>query len=202
MPATVETYDLHKAMYENMGIPDLCYDAFVQAITGYERIGSRKKDILVLIDYSKPSTQERLYVIDVPNRKLLYKSLVAHGRGSGDNYATDFSNVSGSHKSSLGFYLTADTYQGRNGFSLRLHGLEKDINDNAYKRAIVVHGADYCATSFIASAGRLGRSFGCPALPKELNEPIINTIKDGAVLFIYGADEDYPSKSPILRGNS
>lgn len=191
--------DSYHAVYENTGIgSEISYRVFEQAMTGYDRIGDRKKSILVLIDYSKPSTEERLYVIDVPNRKLLYKSLVAHGRGSGDNYATNFSNVPGSHKSSLGFFLTGETYEGRNGFSLRLIGLEKGINDNAYERAIVIHGADYCAPSFIASVGRLGRSFGCPALPKEVNKPIIDTIKEGAVLFIYGEDEGYNSRSPIL----
>lgn len=197
-PAVTSASDPYERLYHNIGIPDMDYDAFEQAITGYERIPARKKNVLVLIDYSKPSTSERLYVIDVPQHKLLYKSLVAHGRGSGDNYATSFSNVSGSHKSSLGFYLTGDTYRGRNGYSLRLMGLEEGINDNAYERAIVIHGADYCASSFIETAGRLGRSFGCPALPKELNTPIIDTIKDGAVVFIYGADDSYPAHSPIL----
>lgn len=191
-------YDSHLSLYESIGAPDISYDAFTQALAGYERIIAREKDILVLIDYSKPSTQERLYVIDVPSRKLLYKSLVAHGRGSGENYATSFSNVPGSHKSSLGFYLTGSTYQGRNGFSLRLTGLEKGINDNAYERAIVMHGADYCERSFIESAGRLGRSFGCPAVPKGMSESIINTIKEGAVLFIYAEDRSYFSESPIL----
>ena len=167
--------------------------------SGY--IASYGVDILVLIDYTKPSTQERLYVIDMRYGKVLYKSLVAHGRGSGDNYATSFSNTPDSHKSSLGFYLTLNTYEGRNGYSLRLNGLEPGINDKAYERAIVIHGADYCDRSFIKSAGRLGRSFGCPALPRDVSDAIIDTIKDGAVLFIYADNEKYMAQSAVLIPN-
>lgn len=192
----------HMALYEKIGINDeIPYDAFDAAVTGYERITSRRKDILVLIDYTKPSTQERLYVIDMRYGKVLYKSLVAHGRGSGDNYATSFSNTPDSHKSSLGFYLTLNTYEGRNGYSLRLNGLEPGINDKAYERAIVIHGADYCDRSFIKSAGRLGRSFGCPALPRDVSDAIIDTIKDGAVLFIYADNEKYMAQSAVLIPN-
>ena len=201
-PTATETAyaaDRHKLIYESAGLTgELPYEAFDEALTGYERIADRRKDILVFVDYSKPSTQERLYVIDVANRRLLHKSLVAHGRGSGATYATSFSNTPGSHQSSLGFFLTQNTYQGRNGYSLRLDGLEQGINDKAYERAIVIHGADYCATSFIRTAGRLGRSFGCPSLPKEVNDAIIDTIKEGAVLFIYADDVEYRLNSPIL----
>jgi len=177
--------DLHKTLYETTGMEEeVSYAAFDEALTGYERIDSRKKEILVFVDFSKPSTQERLYVIDMKNRRLLYKSLVAHGRGSGDTYATSFSNTPGSHQSSLGFYLTLNTYQGR--------------NDKAYERAIVIHGADYCTKAFLNTAGRLGRSFGCPSLPKEISDKIIDTIKEGAVLFIYADDKEYRLNSPIL----
>lgn len=193
----------HAALYEKIGINDeIPYAAFEAAVTGYERITSRRKDILVLIDYTKPSTQERLYVIDMRNGKVLYKSLVAHGRGSGDNYAIRFSNTPDSHQSSLGFYLTLNTYEGKNGYSLRLDGLEPGINDKAYERAIVIHGADYCDRSFIKSAGRLGRSFGCPALPRDVSDAIIDTIKDGAVLFIYANDEEYMTQSAVLAPNN
>lgn len=191
--------DLHKTLYETTGMEgEVSYAAFDEALTGYERIDSRKKEILVFVDFSKPSTQERLYVIDMKNRRLLYKSLVAHGRGSGDTYATSFSNTPGSHQSSLGFYLTLNTYQGRNGYSLRLDGLEPGINDKAYERAIVIHGPDYCTKAFLDTAGRLGRSFGCPSLPKEISDKIIDTIKEGAVLFIYADDKEYRLNSPIL----
>lgn len=191
--------DRHQALYETVGIAgEVPFAVFDAALTGYERIRSRKKDILVLVDYSKPSTEERFYVIDLRNRRLVCKSLVAHGRGSGDTYATSFSNTPGSHQSSLGFYLTLNAYQGRNGYSLRLDGLEPGINDKAYERAIVIHGADYCTKAFLDTAGRLGRSFGCPSLPKEISDKIIDTIKEGAVLFIYADDKEYRLNSPIL----
>ncbi len=201
--AVTTAMDNHRALYETLSLQGTVdYAAFEQAITGFEQIKDKTKNILVLVDYSKPSTQERFFVIDLENKKILYRSLVAHGRGSGDNYATSFSNVPGSHKSSLGFYLTANTYQGRNGYSLRLKGLEQGINDKAMERAIVIHGADYCDRSFISSAGRLGRSFGCPSLPKEINDEVIDVIKEGAVLFIYAADKQYCNTSPILSRSS
>lgn len=189
----------HQEIYNNLQLSDnISFDVFDKAMTGYDRIEGKEKDILVLVDFSKPSTQERFYVIDLKNKTLLYRSVVAHGRGSGDNYATSFSNTPGSNQSSLGFYLTAGTYQGQNGYSLRLRGLEHGINDKAMERAIVIHGADYADPKFISSAGRLGRSLGCPSLPKSLNEDVINTIKGGAVMFIYAEDGEYLSHSPIL----
>lgn len=173
--------------------------AFRQAVEGYNRIDRRKRDILTLIDFSKPSTEKRLYVFDMRRRKLLFSSVVAHGRNSGGNYATSFSNRNGSYKSSLGFYLTEGTYQGRNGYSLILEGLEKGINDRARERAIVVHGAAYANPSVISSGGRLGRSLGCPALPESLSRPIIDTIKGGSVLYIYADLPEYLAQSSILR---
>ena len=121
-----------------------------------------------------------------------------YNKNSGGNYATSFSNENGSHKSSLGFYLTENTYQGRNGYSLILNGLEKGINDLAKQRAIVIHGASYSDPSVVASSGRLGRSFGCPALPVSVSKPIINTIKNGTLLFIYANDKNYLTQSSIL----
>lgn len=174
------------------------YDAFEKAVAGYNRIGEKSKEILTLVDFSKPSTEERFYVFDMRHKKLLFTSLVSHGKNSGGNYATSFSNKTGSLKSSLGFFLTENTYQGRNGYSLVLNGLEKGINDRAKERAIVIHGAAYSNPSVIASSGRLGRSFGCPALPLAVSKPIINTIKGGSLLFIYANNQDYLSYSPIL----
>ena len=171
--------------------------AFRQAVAGYNKIEQRKRDILTLIDFSKPSTEKRLFVFDMRQRKLLFSSVVAHGRNSGGNYATSFSNAVGSYKSSLGFYLTGSTYRGKNGYSLLLDGLEKGINDCARERAIVVHGAAYANPS-VSRGGRLGRSFGCPALPQALTKPIINTIKGGSVLFIYANNKEYMAKSTIL----
>lgn len=194
-----ETLAPHRSLYEKIRLEgEVAFTAFDQAMRGYEQIPTKKKELLVLVDFTKPSTDDRLYVIDVQDQKILYRSVVAHGRGSGENYATSFSNTPGSHQSSLGFYLTGNTYEGGNGHSLRLNGLEAGINDKAMERAIVIHGADYCDPSFIASAGRLGRSFGCPSLPRAVNDEIINTIKEGAVLFIYADDTNYQLKSPVL----
>ena len=134
---------------------------------------------------------------------MLFESVVAHGRNSGSLYATDFSNRSNSHQSSLGFYLTGETYRGSNGYSLRLDGLEKGFNDNARARAIVIHGAKYANPSICRGGQRLGRSFGCPALPEQLNRPIIDAIKGGTVLFIYAEDPNYLSQSQLVgEGNS
>lgn len=171
--------------------------AFRQAVTGYNKIEGKKKSVLTLIDFTKPSTEKRLFVFDMEEKKLLYSSVVSHGKNSGENYATSFSNEVGSYKSSLGFYLTGSTYQGKNGYSLLLDGLEKGINDRARERAIVVHGAAY-ANPAVCKSGRLGRSFGCPALPQALTKPIINTIKGGSVLFIYANNKEYMAKSTIL----
>lgn len=185
-------------LYNEIGIKELNYQAFSKAIEGYNQIQSDKKEILTLIDFSKPSTEERLYVFDLTHKKLLFKSLVAHGRNSGENFATSFSNKNGSYKSSLGFYLTGETYQGKNGYSLKLDGLEKGINDNARQRAIVIHGAAY-ANPEVIKGGRLGRSLGCPALPQKLNKPIIDTIKEGSVLFIYATDKTYTQSSSFMQ---
>lgn len=174
------------------------FGAFQQAVTGYNKIQGRKKDVLTLIDFTKPSTEERLFVLDMKNRRILFSSYVSHGRNSGGNYATSFSNKSGSYQSSLGFYLTENTYQGRNGYSLILNGLEKNINDKAKERAIVIHGASYADPSVINSSGRLGRSLGCPALPLAVSKTIIDTIKDGSLLYIYANNEDYLAQSNIL----
>ncbi len=124
--------------------------------------------------------------------------MVAHGKNSGNNYATSFSNDYGSFKSSLGFFITENTYNGKNGYSLVLNGLEKGINDRAKERAVVVHGADYSNPSVIRSSGRLGRSLGCPAVPQACTRKIINTIKNGTILFIYAEDEGYAAKSSVL----
>lgn len=181
-----------RQLYVDMQLTDIVnYRAFEQAITGSKTIERPNKDILTLIDFSKPSTEERLYVLDLRHKKLLFSSVVAHGKNSGGNYATSFSNVNGSYQSSLGFYLTEHTYQGKNGYSLILNGLEKGINDRAKERAIVIHGAAYANPSIAASAGRLGRSFGCPALPEALNKPIINTIKNGTLLFIFANEQEH-----------
>lgn len=178
------------------------YEAFEQALTGYREVGDKKKELLTLIDFTKPSTDIRLFVLDMKERKILYESHVSHGRNSGENFATSFSNEMGSCKSSLGFFLTSHTYTGRNGYSLLLDGLEKGINDRARARAIVIHGAPYSDPSVIRYSGRLGRSQGCPALPLSICKPIINTIKEGSLLYIYADDSRYIEDSPILSVHS
>lgn len=175
------------------------WKAFRQAVAGYNKIENRKQNILTLIDFTRPSTEKRLFVFDMQQHKLLFTSVVSHGKNSGANYATSFSNEYGSYKSSLGFYLTESTYQGKNGYSLILNGLEKGINDRARERAIVMHGAAYANPSVAGKGGRLGRSFGCPAVPQKLSRPIIDAIKGGSVMYIYAETPDYLAKSSVLK---
>lgn len=190
----VPQVDSCQLIYEEMGLSAWVGEkAFREAYDGYRQIKDRKKEILTLIDFTKPSNEERLLVLDMVEGKLLFHSLVAHGRNSGDLYATRFSNRPESHQSSLGLYLTEGTYIGKNGYSLRLNGLEKGINDNALARAIVIHGAAYADPSVCRGGRRLGRSWGCPALPPALNRPIIDAIKGGSVLYIYGENSDQRS---------
>ena len=147
---------------------------------------SGREDLLTVIDYSLPSTRPRLWVLDLASGKVLFRELVAHGRGSGDNYATRFSNLPDSHQSSLGLFLTGGTYTGGNGYSLKLRGLESGVNDLAESRYIVMHGAWYVSPDHARAHGRLGRSWGCPALPTESAGPVIDAIKDGSFLFVHG----------------
>lgn len=189
-----------ECLFEEMNLAGVVnFVAFQKAIAGYKCIEQKHKPILTLIDFSKPSTEKRLFVFDIEKKELLYSSVVSHGKNSGKNYATSFSNKDGSCQSSLGFYLTENTYQGRNGYSLILNGLEKGINDHAKQRAIVVHGATYANPSVAKSIGRLGRSFGCPALPLSVTKPIIDTIKEGSVLFIYADNKNYLANSSFLN---
>lgn len=154
---------------------------------------------LAVIDYSLPSTQRRLWVFDLAQRRLLFEELVSHGRGSGDVQARAFSNSPESHQSSLGLFRTLDSYQGHNGYSLRLEGLEPGINDLAYQRAIVIHGADYVSDAFIERTGRLGRSQGCPAVRREVSRPLIDSIKGDQYLFAYYPDRKWLAQSALLR---
>lgn len=153
---------------------------------------------LAVIDYSLPSTEPRLWVFDLERRTLLHAEHVAHGKGSGDNYAHAFSNRYGSHQSSLGLFVTAETYYGRNGYSLRMDGLEPGINDLARERAIVMHGADYVNPALARNFGRLGRSWGCPAVRPQVAREIIDTLSGGQLLFAYYPDEEWLADSPLL----
>lgn len=186
----VKDNEIHKIWLDCKLDSVVSYDIFNSAIVGYRQIENiKKKNILTIIDYSKPSGEDRFFVIDLEKKKLLFKCLVAHGKNSGESIATSFSNQSGSLKSSTGFFLTAETYVGENGYSLRLDGLEKGINDSARLRDIVIHGADYVSRKFIEENGRLGRSWGCPALPLEVSKDIIDIISEGSCLFVYVAEK-------------
>ncbi len=155
---------------------------------------------LTVIDYSRPSTEKRLWVFDLRTRKLLYRELVAHGEGSGGNLATRFSNEHDTHQSSLGLFLTGDTYVGLNGYSLRLTGLDKGVNDRALERSIVMHGAPYVTEAFARTHGRIGRSWGCPALRDAIARNVIDRVKGGGLLFAYYPDRDWLDSSRYLGG--
>lgn len=154
---------------------------------------------LAVIDYTRPSTRKRLWVFDLGKAKLLYEEHVAHGRGSGGNMATHFSNAEGSYQSSIGLLVAGETYQGGNGYSLRLDGLEPGINDNARDRLLVMHGADYVDPAQARKQGRLGRSWGCPALRKDVARGVIDTLKQGQLVFAYAADTAWLNGSRYLH---
>ncbi len=181
----------------------LSEDIFIMAFAGFEKLGKAgmlsSDSIITIIDFSKPSNEKRLYVIDLKSGEILYHSVVAHGRNTGEKFARNFSNKPESHMSSLGFYITRKTYIGGNGYSLQLQGMEKGYNDNAMTRTVVVHGADYAEESFIAKQGYLGRSYGCPALPKGISKQVIEKIKDGNILFAYYPDNNYLKNSSLLN---
>lgn len=158
-----------------------------------------RRDLLTVIDYSLPSTEPRLFVFDLDARKLLFRELVAHGKNSGGNRATFFSNSSGSLATSIGLFVTGGTYVGGNGYSMRLKGLEEGVNDMALDRAIVMHGAPYVSRAAIRALGRLGRSWGCPAVRKEVARKIIDTLRDGSPVFAYYPDKAWLSSSVFLR---
>ena len=157
--------------------------------------GTVKKAVLTVIDYSLPSSQQRMWIFDVNKERLLYNTYVAHGKNSGMDVPNHFSNQSNSKATSLGTYITRDTYYGSKGLSLNLQGLEKGFNDNAYDRRVVVHGAWYVEPQFIKASGRAGRSWGCPSIAKTLAKPVINAIKGGSVLFAYYPDHYYLTHS-------
>ena len=199
--AAASDVEAYASLYRSMQLEGVVnWKAFRQAVAGYYKIDNRKREVLTLIDFSRPSTAKRLFVFDMRERKVLFSSVVSHGKNSGDNYATSFSNEYGSYKSSLGFYLTESTYQGKNGYSLILNGLEKGINDRARERAIVMHGAAYADPSVVSRGGRLGRSFGCPAVPQKLSRPIIDAINGGSVMYIYAETPEYLAHSSVLKG--
>lgn len=180
--------DLHRAA------PSLNQSALKAAVHAYQKAAMGhlvKKPVLTVIDYSLPSSQQRMWIFDVKHHRLLLKTHVAHGQNSGMQTANHFSNQPSSKASSLGTYITKDTYSGHNGLSLNLQGLEKGFNDNALNRRVVIHGAWYMDPSYIRQNGRAGRSWGCPAVAKNIASSLINTIKGGSVVFAYYPDNHY-----------
>lgn len=177
------------------GVPGLSPQVLTLALDAVAQARSRgisgRDDLLTVIDYSLPSTKPRLWVLDLKQGKVLFHELVAHGRGSGDNYATRFSNVNNSHQTSLGLFLTGGTYEGGNGYSLKLRGLDPGVNDRAEARYIVMHGAPYVSAAHARQHGRLGRSWGCPALSLDSARPVIDTVKGGSFLFSYAGDKTW-----------
>ncbi|WP_126245873.1 murein L,D-transpeptidase catalytic domain family protein [Chitinophaga rhizosphaerae] len=206
----VKPVKLHAAasaakMYDSLGLETagLSRQAFERAMTGYRKLVSegkvQKDNIISIIDFSLPSTSKRLFVIDLEEGKVLFNTLVSHGRNSGKAMATSFSNRPESYKSSLGFYVTRDTYQGQHGYSLRLEGTELGINDKAMERGIVMHAADYVNDKLGKAQGYIGRSLGCPAVPVNVHKKIIGSIRNGTCLFIYSPDRKYLASSRVLQ---
>lgn len=180
--------------------PRLNKNVLKLALTAYKNANKRgavKKPVLTVIDYSLPSNKQRMWVFDVRNEKLLYNTYVAHGKNSGI-VANHFSNRESSKQSSLGTYITKNTYIGHKGYSLNLQGLDRGFNDNAYNRRVVIHGAWYVEPDFIKKSGRAGLSWGCPAIAQTLAKPVINTIKNGSVVFAYYPDKNFLSHSGYL----
>jgi hypothetical protein len=197
--------DSIRNLYSHLGLEKagLSFDAFNYGMVGYYNLKFdgrlQNANLFTIIDFTQPSTQKRFYTIDFKKLKVVYHTYVAHGRKTGENYATKFSNVAHSNASSLGFYVTGETYVGSKGYSLKLDGVETAYNGNLRTRAVVIHDADYVSEYWIKKYGRLGRSQGCPALPKEVSRKIINTIKGRTAIFAYYSDSDYLAHSAYLN---
>ncbi len=200
-PVIEEKSDIYTILkLSQYGLSD---EVFRLALAGRQKLETagqlKNPAILTIVDFSQSSKQKRMYVIDILNQRLLFNTLVAHGRNTGEEFAQHFSNVSGTLKSSLGFFVTKNHVMGATvGLSLIIQGVEKGFNDNAISRQIIMHGAGYATEDFIRKTGRLGRSYGCPSLPPDLIKPVIDIIENGSCLFIYYPDPDYLKKSTLL----
>ncbi len=179
------------------------FEIFQKAVVGFYTLKSRgslgDKELLTIIDFSKSSNQKRIWVLDMRKKEVIYHNLVAHGRNTGNEFATNFSNEPNSNKSSLGFYVTGENYTGKHGLSLRLDGMETGFNDNARDRAIVMHGASYVDIAFSKKYGRIGRSLGCPSIPVKGHEEVLTLIADKTCLYIYHPDQNYQESTKLLN---
>ena len=196
----IKIMNLYKSFVnQNKSVPKLA--CFSNAITGYLKLKAKGKienETLTIIDFSLSSSVKRLWVLDMLTNKVVFNTVVAHGKNTGIEYASKFSNTNNSNQSSLGFYITDKTYYGKNGLSLFLDGQEKGFNTNARKRYVVFHGAKYASSNFLRKNGCLGRSLGCPAVPKEINSSIIKKIKNKSCLFIYHPNKNYNTNSKLI----
>ncbi|MGY6561670.1 MAG: murein L,D-transpeptidase catalytic domain family protein [Luteibaculaceae bacterium] len=205
--ASVNTEAKTLWIYENLNVNSFqkpSFPVFSKALHGFLALRedyALEKNILVIIDFSKPSSKERMWVVDLDEMSITDQLLVSHGKNSGELYAEKFSNTVSSYQSSLGFYVTGSIYTGKHGMSLYLHGMEPGINDKAKERAIVMHSADYVSHTFVEQHGRLGRSQGCPAIPIEKHQEIIPLLAEGACLFIYHPTESYLKQSTLLKAD-
>lgn len=208
MPGIENPLCTRAGIYDSLALSTLglSRQAYNYAMKGFNYLLSIGKlndnKIISIIDFSLPSSKKRLFILDLKNYKLLFNTYVAHGRNSGKEVATTFSNREESYQSSLGFYVTQETYTGKHGYSLHLEGEEHGINDNARSREIVMHSAPYVNESLIRSQGYIGRSLGCPALAENMHKPIIEKIKNGTCLFLYSPDQFYYRHSSILQAAS
>lgn len=193
-----QLYDIF--VENNPSVPNL--ESFKNGLIGYNKLADKNlidKQILTIIDFSLSSKKERMWIMDMSKNKILYHTLVSHGKNTGNEFATQFSNKKNSLQSSLGFFITGETYFGKNGLSLFLDGMEKQFNSNARERYVVIHGANYANPAAIKNLGRLGRSYGCPALPTAVSQEIIDLIKDKSVLYIYSDDKTYAKNSKMIQ---
>ena len=210
-----DNYVTELYLHAHLASSNLDKSVLKKALIGYHNFKKSNllapnRAILTIVDFNKSSRENRLWIIDLDKKQLLFNTLVAHGQGSGNDFAQNFSNIENSHQSSLGFYITNNIYQGKHGKSLVLNGMDRGFNTNAKTRAVVVHGAEYVSQAFIKVHGRLGRSHGCPALPPELTSQIIETIKDRTCLFINKSQPNYTSsyldqnsaESDLLTGSN
>ncbi|GAB3199479.1 murein L,D-transpeptidase catalytic domain family protein [Pontibacter aydingkolensis] len=187
-------------LYNHMHLQEtgLRFEVFDKALTGYYNMKHRnevsEKPILTIVDFTKSSNEKRLWVVDLDKKEILHNTYVSHGRNSGEEFAEHFSNENKSFMSSIGFYVTQNTYIGKHGLSLKLEGMDKEFNSNAKDRCIVMHGAEYATEEFIEQAGRLGRSLGCPAIPMDEHEEIIGSVVGGTALYIHAAHDAYTSQ--------